>query len=230
MATPHSVYTEKPESSLESATPQHSESIEPDNINHLHEKTTSNVLSQPADLATNESVHATVASNPRHDSNVELNAANPHHEGADSTDADLSLPPVDTGKHAWLFLLSAFILNVLVWSTSFDRRTCETSFVLTLSRFPIRLRHLPGVLLLAPAIQGPEKHCHSRYLRFRLHVSLFAVCFWSACVLSYVEKALHPGRSDHHVFIYCTQLIKHESRASDRESGCVLRNWRCFVL
>jgi hypothetical protein len=118
MNTPHSGYTEKPESSLESAAPQHPDSIEPNNNNHLNEKTTNNELAKPLvpDVAataseTTESVHATVESNPRHD-------------GADSANTGLSLPPVDTGKEAWLFLLSAFILNVLVWSMSFGRCFC----------------------------------------------------------------------------------------------------------
>ncbi|EOA82920.1 hypothetical protein ACJQWK_04314 [Exserohilum turcicum] len=124
MATLLSGYTEKPESSPESATPQHLESTEPKNIHQVLEKTTSNVLAKPsalnvADTAleTTETAH-TIASNPRHDANTELNI-NSHNDEADSSDADSSLPPVDTGKDAWLFLLSAFILNVLVWSFPF---------------------------------------------------------------------------------------------------------------
>lgn len=180
MATLLSGYTEKPESSPESATPQHLESTEPKNIHQVLEKTTSNVLAKPsalnvADTAleTTETAH-TIASNPRHDANTELNI-NSHNDEADSSDADSSLPPVDTGKDAWLFLLSAFILNVLVWSMSFSSHTCVPIVGANTVRFPIRLWHLPGVLLLASAIQGPAKHCHCGYLRLGIDVSLFAV-------------------------------------------------------
>lgn len=40
-------------------------------------------------------------------------------ELAERLDRRLScLPPVDTGKHAYLFLLACFVLSALVWSES----------------------------------------------------------------------------------------------------------------
>lgn len=126
MATLHSGYADKPESLLESAASQHSQSIEPSNLDHFPEKTTEKFQEKPADSsvaapapATTESAGTTAASNPPHSSNIQPNGVNPHQHEVDSADTDSSLPPVDTGKDAWLFLLAAFILNVLVWSTAF---------------------------------------------------------------------------------------------------------------
>ncbi|KZM23686.1 transmembrane transport [Ascochyta rabiei] len=56
---------------------------------------------------------------PHHDSNSELNEINPHHEEAGAAEPEFSLPPVDGGKDAWLFLFSAFVLEILVWGFPF---------------------------------------------------------------------------------------------------------------
>lgn len=82
-------------------------------------------------IAIMQSEPATQSSTPRqtsiYDSNIELSTINPnHHDGANGAlaETEFSLPPVDTGKDAWLFLFSAFVLEVLVWgmhlSTSAD--------------------------------------------------------------------------------------------------------------
>lgn len=44
---------------------------------------------------------------------------NSRHGEAVATEIEFSLPPVDTGRDAWLFLFSAFILEVLVWGFPF---------------------------------------------------------------------------------------------------------------
>ena len=64
----------------------------------------------------------TQASTPRqtsiYDSNIELSAINPNQNTVAPHETEFSLPPVDTGKDAWLFLFSAFVLEVLVWGTN----------------------------------------------------------------------------------------------------------------
>lgn len=118
----HSSY--EPESSSTSAQCRNSELIELDSIHHLCGERT-NIASTPFAFhhaktasANVESSHET-ASTPRqisiYDSNIELNDVNPQHYEAGAREVQLSLPPVDTGKDAWLFLLSAFIMDILVW-------------------------------------------------------------------------------------------------------------------
>lgn len=119
----------EPDSSLASAARLNSESIELDSINHFREEARNNASAQPSvpDVkttpATTEPAHATPASTPRrtsvYDSNIELSAINPQHDEARAAEAEFSLPPVDTGKDAWLFLFSAFMMDILVWGTSF---------------------------------------------------------------------------------------------------------------
>jgi hypothetical protein len=48
-------------------------------------------------------------------SNIELSTLNPTHDANNPAEPEFSLPPVDGGKDAWLFLFSAFVLEVLVW-------------------------------------------------------------------------------------------------------------------
>ena len=178
-------------------------------------------------LATTEPAHAPAASAPPrtsiYDSNIVLNAINPHHDEAGA------LPPVNTGKDAWLFFFSAFVMDILVWGTSLTTHA-RSAFALTPPRFSLRLRHLPRIRLLASTLRGQAKHCHRWYLRFGTHVPFFTAGLWHTWVVSYVEKALYHDRSYHYVFVSGTKLAKHDSSASDREPGCVLRDRRCFVL
>jgi hypothetical protein len=52
------------------------------------------------------------------DSDMELYATNPHPDDTRATEPEFSLPPVDGGKDAWLFLFSAFVLEILVWGNT----------------------------------------------------------------------------------------------------------------
>ncbi|KAF2819411.1 MFS general substrate transporter [Ophiobolus disseminans] len=54
-----------------------------------------------------------------HDSDTELEVINPDHNQPHATEAEFSLPPVDGGKDAWLFLFSAFVMEILVWGFPF---------------------------------------------------------------------------------------------------------------
>lgn len=52
---------------------------------------------------------------------IELESINAlRHQENDAAESGFSLPPVDGGKDAWLFLLSAFVLEVLVWGIFFS--------------------------------------------------------------------------------------------------------------
>jgi hypothetical protein len=119
----------EPEASQTSAEHWNTGYIELDTINNLHNEAMNNGLSEPSEIslnggkstiATTQSAIATEASMPRqtsiYNSNIELEAINPHHDGVGAAGPEFSLPPVDGGKDAWLFLFSAFILEILVWS------------------------------------------------------------------------------------------------------------------
>jgi hypothetical protein len=56
-----------------------------------------------------------------YESNIELDAFNANHDRVGAAEPEFSLPPVDGGKDAWLFLFSAFVLEVLVWGTFSSR-------------------------------------------------------------------------------------------------------------
>jgi hypothetical protein len=57
------------------------------------------------------------------ESDMELRANNRDLDEMRATEPEFSLPPVDGGKAAWLFLFSAFVLEILVWGKSF--RLCS---------------------------------------------------------------------------------------------------------
>lgn len=125
MANMHSSY--EPGSSVTPAQRQNLELIELDLIHHPHGEATNiaptHSSSQHAKTASAsiEHEHETAASTPRRisfrDSYIELYDVDRQHDEADVGEVQLSLPPVDTGKDAWLFLFSAFVMDVLVWGT-----------------------------------------------------------------------------------------------------------------
>jgi hypothetical protein len=49
---------------------------------------------------------------------MELYAINPRIDETRAAAPEFSLPPVDGGKDAWLFLFSAFVLEILVWGNT----------------------------------------------------------------------------------------------------------------
>jgi hypothetical protein len=135
MATLHSGY--EPGSSLAPAACRNAEVIELDIINHLREEATKIASAEPpvvnstATLAMTDPAHAMAASTPRrtpiYDYNTELSAVNLHRDGAVAVEAGSPLPPVDTGKDAWLFLSSAFVMDILVWGISLLDFSCALS-------------------------------------------------------------------------------------------------------
>ncbi|KAH6615112.1 major facilitator superfamily domain-containing protein [Boeremia exigua] len=54
------------------------------------------------------------------DPDIELDATSLHPAHPRPAEHEFSLPPVDGGKDAWLFLLSAFVLEILVWGFPFS--------------------------------------------------------------------------------------------------------------
>jgi hypothetical protein len=123
MANMHSRF--EPESSILSAQRRNSEFIELDLTHHLRKEATEFASAQASSHTTknapmnSEPVLEMAASTPRrvsiYDSNIELNDVSPQHDEAGAGEVQFSLPPVDTGKDAWLFLFSAFVMDILVW-------------------------------------------------------------------------------------------------------------------
>jgi hypothetical protein len=106
---------------------RNSEVIELNNINHLRKETTKIASTEPpifnsTPASAMPDLAYMAASTPRRtstdDYNTELNAVNLHHDEVAAVEAGSSLPPVDTGKDAWLFLSSAFVMDILVWGIS----------------------------------------------------------------------------------------------------------------
>jgi hypothetical protein len=134
MATVRSGY--EAGSSLAPAACRNSEVIELDSINHLRKEATKIASTEPPVFSSTPTSAMTdpayvAASTPRRtsidDYNTELSAVNLHHDEAAAVEASSPLPPVDTGKDAWLFLSSAFVMDILVWSISFFDFFCALS-------------------------------------------------------------------------------------------------------
>jgi hypothetical protein len=87
---------------------------------------------------TSESTEIELTSRTPHSSTVGIQH---HHSGSidfveeninndNETDVGFSLPPTDGGKDAWLFLLSCFMLEALIWG--------KASYNLALYRFKLK--------------------------------------------------------------------------------------------
>ncbi|KAF3053333.1 hypothetical protein E8E11_011110 [Didymella keratinophila] len=99
------------------------EFIELDNVHRLRKEAANNAPEQHSSSTNIQPARETAASTPRqtsiYDSNIQLNDVDPQHGEAGAEELNFSLPPVDTGKDAWLFLFSAFIMDILVWDFPF---------------------------------------------------------------------------------------------------------------
>lgn len=124
MAVFHSSY--KAEASHALVANRNSEIIEFE-INHPRLEAAKNTSRQApsndmeSESAINRSDLATEASMPFQlsmcDPNIELTAISSIQNESEGAEHEFSLPPVDGGKDAWLFLFSAFVLEILVWGT-----------------------------------------------------------------------------------------------------------------
>ncbi|KAI1536262.1 MFS-1 multi-domain protein, partial [Pyrenophora tritici-repentis] len=74
-------------------------------------------------MATSSSVRTMETPTPRitpvNEPDIELDALHPQLHQTHPAEAGFSLPPVDGGKDAWLFLFSAFVLEILTWGFPF---------------------------------------------------------------------------------------------------------------
>lgn len=132
MATIHSGY--EPEASNQSSARRYSTYVEHDALEALrnavaassseHNNTIYSPIEEEKATAevTVQSTYTTQPSTPApasiYQSNIELTTLNPTHDANNLAEPEFSLPPVDGGKDAWLFLFSAFVLEVLVWGKS----------------------------------------------------------------------------------------------------------------
>jgi hypothetical protein len=111
-----------------SGTRRYSTYTRPSVVERLHDTTENNTSfplgtydKDPAIVATS-SGGTTELSTPRlnlvNEPDIELHVFNPPLNETCTTEPEFSLPPVDGGKDAWFFLLSAFVLEILVWGTT----------------------------------------------------------------------------------------------------------------
>jgi hypothetical protein len=138
MATSHSGY--ELDASKSSSARRYSTYIEHGAIEGLRNTAdtseNSNTTYSPTPMSTKtaegtiQPTHTTQPSTPQpasiYESNIELTTINPTHDANSATEVEFSLPPVDGGKDAWLFLLSAFVLEVLVWGNTPPSHTSST--------------------------------------------------------------------------------------------------------
>lgn len=119
--------------------------------------TPSNAHAKRPSLAEEQPAFPSQVSTPRprsiYDSNTELHAFDPSHDVPGAAEPEFSLPPVDTGKDAWLFLFSAFVLEVLVWGTGV-LLPHHAQLRLIPSRLPFCVWHISRVLHIPPALPG----------------------------------------------------------------------------
>jgi hypothetical protein len=77
-----------------------------------------------------------------------------HHDGETGEDrsVEFSLPPVDRGKSAWLFLAGAFMIEALVWGKCIN--ICSSLLVESdpAGRIPVLFRCLPELLQQRPVV------------------------------------------------------------------------------
>lgn len=163
-----------------------------------------------------------------YESNIELAAITSHHDESNPADSDFSLPPVDVGKQAWLFLFSAFVLEILVWGTYFTPHFDNDA--LTLSRIPIFIWLISGVLHVSCTIFRVTQHRHYRYLRPGSDVPFFTDRHRLVCLVPKIAPPMHPHWSDYHVSCFGTELLKPDGHAFDRHTRCLVRNRRRLVL
>lgn len=235
MATFHSGY--ELELTQSANTRRYSNYTENDTADEVH-KIASNTVSFPtiaedARYAENtESANATHPSTPReasiYESNIELAAINSNHDESTPAEVDFSLPPVDGGKYAWLFLLSAFTLEILVWGTYHTSRFRDVP--LTLSRFSILLRHLSGVLHISCAVCRVVQYRHDWNLCNGFVVPFFADRLRPLCVVPNVTASVYFDRAVHNVSCFGIEFIEPNCHTSHCHTGCLIRSWWCVVL
>lgn len=168
-------------------------------------------------------------------SDMEHYATSPHIvDESHARESEFSLPPVDGGKDAWLFVFSAFVLEILVWgntSISLARtQTSSSSTLLTIHRVPFRFRFIPRILLIEPAICRLPKYTHYRHLRHGPDVPCYASCFRTVYVVSRYSTSMHHSRADHHVSFLGTEFIKPDCSASHHYPGNLLCSWGRTLL
>jgi hypothetical protein len=93
-----------------------------------------NILHNIKHTMASETIEIELTSRTPHSSTADIQ---PHHSGSidsveannsNETNAGFSLPPTDGGKDAWLFLLSCFMMEALIWGMRFlDAETHKTS-------------------------------------------------------------------------------------------------------
>jgi hypothetical protein len=102
--------------------------IETSALERLHGTAENNTSFPPATYERNHAI-ATASSRctmensaprliPVNEPDIELRVINSHLDQTRTTEFEFSLPSVDRGKDAWLFLSAAFILEILVWGTT----------------------------------------------------------------------------------------------------------------
>jgi hypothetical protein len=167
------------------------------------------------------------------ESDMELYATSPHIDETRATESEFSLPPVDGGKDAWLFVFSAFVLEILVWGKYFRlarTQTSSTSTLLTIHRVSFRFRYIPRILLIKPTLCRLPKYTHYRDLRHGPNVPCYATRFRFVCVVSWCSTSMHHDWADHHVSFLGTELVEPDCSASNCHPGSFLCNWGCTLL
>lgn len=235
MATLHSGYELEPTQS--GNTRRYSTYTEDDTVEELRKVASNTIFFSPIAEYTSraintESANTTNASTPReasiYESNVELAPINSNHDGTTPAETDFSLPPVDGGKHAWLFLLSAFILEIIVWGMYFT--LLHTNGPLTSPRFSIFIRSLPGILYISPAFCWVTQHRHYWNLRNGPDVPFFANRLRRVRLVSKVTAAIYSDRPVNNVSCTRPEFIEPDGDASHCDARCPVCDWWRTVL
>ncbi len=109
-----------------------------------------------------------------------------------------SLPQVDGGKDAWLFLAACFLIEGLVWGVYIPSPTKNAPSLTLPSRLWLLLRRLPSLLQHPRALRQLRQHRRGRHLRHGHHVPRHAARHGPAPPLPPTSSPLdHRGTPNH---------------------------------
>lgn len=157
-----------------------------------------------------------------------------------------SLPPVDRGKEAWLFLAASFMVEALTWGKILTY-TPQLASIANCQRLPICIWCFPGLLQYQCSLQRVVCHRRHRYLRHGKsitfppaslnltstgnHVSRDSLRHGHPETLPSVQSLVSGHRPIHHVHCPGFELLLPEHHAPYPYPGSTIRNWRLnFVL
>lgn len=141
---------------------------------------------------------------------------------------EFSLPPVDGGKDAWLFLAAGFVFEALVWGSYTIISNLVKGATDTVNRLPLFLWCIPRLLQHNAAIRWQFEHCGHRHLCHGTNVpsqSFYTRCLPAVCQMGALRAS--PG-TGHHVRCTRSFVVLYNRGRTDRYARHHVRCWRQY--